>query len=333
MKALVLKKYGGNEALEIRNLPEPAMRSDEVLVEVHAAALNFVDIKIRNGNMRPMLNYDLPLVLGNDVAGKVLRVGARVTRFKPGDEVYGSVDKKRMGAFAEYAAVAETDLALKPRNLSFVEAVSLALNALTVHQALNGIAHAKPGQRVFIKAGSGGVGTLAIQYAKAIGLEVATTTSTGNVEWVRSLGADHVLDYKKEKFENVFRDFDIALDSVDNDNPARAVQILKRGGHLIALAGPPDAKFAREFGLNPLFQFVCYLLSFRETWISEWAGVNYSFLFIKPSGQQLAELGELFENNKIKPVIDRVFPFAEFRQAFEYLEAGRAKGKVVLSIR
>ncbi len=333
MKAIVLKNYGGNEALEIRNLPEPGVAPDEVLVEVHAAALNFVDIKIRNGKMRPMLNYNLPLVLGNDIAGKVVRVGARVTRFKPGDEVYGSVDKKRMGAFAEYAAVSEGDLALKPRNLSLTEAVSLALNALTVHQALTEIAHAKPGQKIFIKAGSGGVGTFAIQYAKAMGLEVATTTSAHNVEWVRALGADHVLDYRAQKFENVFRDFDIALDSVDNDNPSRAVQVLKRGGHLISLVGPPDAKFAREFGLNPLLQFVCYLLSLRETWSTERAGVNYAFLFVRPSGRQLEQLGELFESSRIKPIVDRVFPFAEFKEAFAYLETGRAKGKVVLSLK
>lgn len=333
MKAIVMKSYGTNDVLAIRDFPEPQLTDDGVMIEVYAAGLNPVDIKIRSGKMRPLLEYPLPLVPGNDIAGRVVRVGPRVTRFKAGDEVYASVDKKRLGAFAEYAVVSEDFLALKPKNLTFAEAASLPLVALTVCQALHSVARCKIGQRIFIKAGSGGVGTFAIQFAKACGLEVATTTSAGNLPWVAQLGADRVIDYRTERFEDLLRDFDIVLDSVDDDNPSRGIRILKPGGHLIALAGPPDAKFAQQFGLNPILQFACFVLSFRETLLSRLAGIHYSFIFVKPSGAQLDTVTQFIEQGKIKAVVDRVFPFQQYGKAFDYLATGRTKGKVVLSLK
>jgi NADPH:quinone reductase-like Zn-dependent oxidoreductase len=333
MRAAVMTGYGKKHRVELRDMPEPQIREDEVLVKIHAASINPVDIKIRKGQMKSLLKYRFPQIMGNDIAGTVVRIGSRVTSFQPGDEVYSRLSKNRLGGFAEYVAVDEKDLALKPENTTFEEAAALPLVGLTVYQALVDIAKVAPGQKVFIKAGSGGVGTFAVQLAKALGAEVATTTSKANMDWVRKLGADRVIDYTSQKFEETLKDYDVVLDSVDNDNVSRAFSILKPGGHLVSVVGPPDAKFAREFALNFVLRLVCRWLSRKESRLARKTGVNYSFLFVSPSGERLTKITEYVESGKIKPVIDRVFALEQIHDALASAERGRTRGKIIIQIR
>lgn len=333
MKAIVMNKYGDDNEIQLMNIPKPQIQNDEILVEVYAAAINPIDIKIPKGQMKPLLNYKLPLILGTDISGKIIEVGSSITRFKIGDEVYASLSTSKMGAFAEYVSIKENELSLKPKNLSFEEAASLPLVGLTVYQALHDIAKLTKGQKVFIKAGSGGIGTFAIQFAKALGAEVATTTSAKNSQFVQQLGADHVIDYQKEKFENVLNNYDVVLDSVDGEPVIRGLGILKPGGHLLSVVGPPDAKFAKAAGLNFIFQWLFGLLSWKINRLSKKIGAHYTFVFVKPNGMQLEKIKDLVENEKIKPVIDRVFPMDQAREALSYVSIGRTKGKVVLKMR
>ncbi|MBN8223102.1 MAG: NADP-dependent oxidoreductase [Spirochaetes bacterium] len=332
MRAIVISGYGNPDKLELREMPRPVIADHEVLVEVHAAALNPVDAKIRAGKMWPLLTYKMPLILGNDIAGIVSETGKRVTRFRPGDRVFATLDKRRLGAFAEAVAVSEEYLAPVPAHLSFAEAAALPLVGLTVYQALQ-LVNFQPGQKVFIKAGAGGIGTFAIPYAKSRGAYVATTTSTANMGWVSKLGADLVIDYKKDRFEDLLSGYDIVLDSVDGEDVCRGLQILKPGGHLIALAGPPDAKFAHAFGANLFVQLACAALSWRETITAAMKGIHYHFLFVYPSGEQLRDIAQMVEQGAWKPVVDRVFAMDDMKAAFSYLEVGRAKGKVILSVK
>ena len=333
MKAVVMTKYGAEDVIQIHDFPQPKISNDEVLVEVCSVGVNPIDIKLRKGEMKPLLTYKLPVIIGADLAGKVLEVGSRVTRFKKGDEVYTSLSTSKMGAFAEYVAVKEQDLSLKPKNLTFNEAASLPMVGLTGYQALHEVAKVKPGQKVFVEAGSGGIGTFAIQLAKALGAEVATTTSTENVEWVRNLGADHVVNYQKQKFEDVISNYDVVFHSVDREPTTRGFNVLKSGAHLLSIVGPPDFKFAKRLGLNIFEQMVCSLLGWKVTKLSKKTGVRYTFVFVEPSGKQLGEIKSLVENGKIKPVVDRVFPMEQVKEAFAYVALGRTKGKVVLKVR
>lgn len=223
MKAFILERYGKNGGVRLGEMPEPELRDDEVLVKVHAAGVNLLDSKIKSGEFKLVLPYRLPLILGHDVAGVVLRVGPRVKRFKPGDEVYARPDDFRIGAFAEFIAIKETSLAIKPKALTMEEAASIPLVGLTAWQALIEKANLKKGQKVFIQAGSGGVGTFAIQLAKHVGAFVATTTSTANVDWVKLLGADVVIDYKKDDFENIMQGYDVVLNSQDSATLAKSL--------------------------------------------------------------------------------------------------------------
>jgi alcohol dehydrogenase len=243
MKAFVVDRYRKQAALRLADMPTPEPREDEVLVEVHAAGVNLLDAKIRGGEFKLILPYRLPLILGHDVAGVVVEVGAQVRHFKPGDEVYARADDFRIGTFAEFVPVKETSLALKPKGLTMEEAASIPLVGLTAWQALVEKAHLARGQKVFIQAGSGGVGTFAIQLAKHLGATVATTTSTTNVALVKSLGADVVVDYKSQDFEEVLRDYDVVLNSQDGATLDKSLRILKRGGKLISISGPPDPDF------------------------------------------------------------------------------------------
>src|SRR5437660_11878893 len=221
-------------------MPEPEVRDDDVLVQVRAASLNQLDSKIRDGEFKFILPYRLPLILGNDVAGVVVRVGRKVRRFKPGDEVYARPHQDRIGTFAEFIAMNEADIALKPKNLTMEEAASLPLVGLTAWQVLVERAKLKQGQKVLIHAGSGGVGTFAIQLAKHLGAIVATTTSTANLEWVKRLGADIVIDYRKDDFEKILHDYDVVLNSLGAETLEKSLRVLKPGGKLISISGPPD---------------------------------------------------------------------------------------------
>src|SRR6266480_1542673 len=333
MKAFIVDRYGSADRVRASEVPDPEMREDDVLTEIHAAGVNPPDSKIRDGEFKLLLPYRLPLVLGNELAGVVIQVGSRVRRFRPGDEVYARPDKNRIGTFAEFIAVSEDDLAIKPKSLTMEEAASIPLVGLTAWQALIEKAKLKKGQKVLIHAGSGGVGTFAIQLAKHVGATVATTTSTANVDLVRSLGADVVIDYKKEDFADVLRDYDVVLNSLDKATLEKSLRVLKPGGQLISISGPPDAAFARNIGASWVLRMIVGFLSYGIRAKAKRRQAHYSFLFMRANGGQLAEITSLIDDDIIRPVVDRVFPFASTRDAMAYVESGRAKGKVVVSLR
>ena len=333
MKAVVIDRYGSNEVVRTRDVPTPELRDDDVLVQIHAASVNPVDFKIRAGKLKPILPYRLPLVLGSDLAGVVLEAGPRARRLKPGDEVFARPHKDRIGAFAELIAIREDAVALKPKRLTMEESASVPLVGLTAWQALVERARLKPGQKVLIHAGSGGVGTIAIQLAKHLGAMVATTTSAANLEWVKNLGADIVIDYKKEDFEAIVRDYDVVLDTLGGETLEKSVRVLKPGGKVISISGPPDPEFAKSIGANWLVRMAMRLLSRRIRKDAKRRGVSYSFLFMRASAEQLRELGSLIDAGRIRPVVDRVFPFESTKEALAYVETGRAKGKVVIKVR
>ncbi len=333
MKALVFKHYGGADQIAFADIPRPRPGPDEILVRVHAAGLNPIDCMVPKGAFKPILRFQLPATLGSDLAGVVVEVGNRVTRFKPGDAVFASIFDLGTGALAEFALVPENAGALKPADLDFVQAASIPMVGLTSWQALKERAHLKPGQKVFIPAGAGGIGTFAIQLAKYLGAKVGTTTSTGNVELVRSLGADEVIDYKKQEFEGVLRDYDAVLGTVRGDALEKSLRILRPKSTVVSLIGPPDAAFARARGMNFVVVLLFGLMSRKIIRAANKRGVEYSFLFVHPDGRQLAEIGELLGTGRIRPVIDRVFPFEQAKDALAYLEKGRAKGKVVVKLK
>lgn len=333
MRALVFKRYGGLDQVAFADIPRPVPKPHEILIQIHAAGLNPVENKIRSGKMKAILRFQLPATLGSDLSGVVVEVGSSVTRFKPGDAAFACIDGLRMGALAELAVVTENAAAIKPANLDFVQAASVPMVGLTAWQSLKERAHLKPGHKVFIPAGAGGIGTFAIQLAKYLGAKVATTTSAGNVELVRSLGADEVVDYQKQKFENVLRDYDAVLDTLGGESLERSFQILRPKGVLVSIVGPPDAAFGRTRGLNFFMVFALWLLSYKMHRLAKKRGVEYSFLLMNPDGSQLAEIGELLKVGSIRPVIDKVFPFDQSKEALAYLELGRAKGKVVVRMK
>src|SRR4051794_29573760 len=333
MKAFIIDRYGSADRVRASEVTDPEMREDDVLIEIHAAGVNPLDSKIRDGEFKRLLPYRLPLILGNELAGVVIRVGSLVRRFKPGDEVYARPDKNRIGTFAELIAVSEDDLAIKPKRLTMEEAASIPLVGLTAWQALIEKAQLKKGQKVLIHAGSGGVGTFAIQLAKHVGATVATTTSTANVDLAKRLGADIVIDYKKEDFADVLRDYDVVLNSLDKMTLEKSLRVLKPGGQLISISGPPDAAFARTIGASWILRMIMGVLSYRIRAKAKRRQTTYSFLFMRASGRQLTEIASLIDQGIVRPVVDRVFPFASTKEAMAYVEAGRAKGKVVVSLR
>ena len=332
MKAFVVDKYKKKGALRLANVPEPEVQDTDVLVRVHATAVNLLDSKLRDGEFKLILPYRPPFILGHDVAGTVVRTGSRASRFKVGDEVYARPRDHRIGTFAEFIAINEADVALKPKNLSMTEAASIPLVGLTAWQALVEVGKVKPGQKVFIQAGSGGVGTFAIQLAKHLGATVATTTSAKNAELVKSLGADVVIDYNTQDFEKVLSGYDLVLNSQDPKTLDKSLGVLKPGGQLISISGPPDPAFAKEAGLNLFLKLIMRLLSRGVRKKAERLGLRYSFLFMRAQGQQLSEITSLIEAGVIRPVVDKVFPFENTGDALAYVETGRAKGKVVIAV-
>ena len=333
MKALTFKRYGKSPDIGFTEVPRPTLEPDELLVQVHAAGVNPIDNMIPTGLFKAVVKFEFPATLGSDLAGVVMEVGSRVTRFKPGDAIFASIFDTGAGSIAEFAAVPEGAAALKPANLDFVQAASMPMVGLTSWQALKERLKLQAGQQVFIPAGSGGIGTFAIQLAKHLGAKVGTTTSTGNVELVRSLGADEIVDYKKQEFENVLRGYDAVLGTVRGDAMEKSVGILKPGGAMVSLVGPLDAAFARARGLNFVLTFVFAMMSRKIKRLAKQRGVSYSFLFARPDGHQLAEIGGLLAAERIRPVIDKVFPFEQAKEALEYLAQGRARGKVVVKVR
>lgn len=333
MKAFIVDRYGKKESLRAAEVPEPELRDNEVLIQVYATAVNLLDSKIRSGEFKLILPYHVPFVLGHDVAGVVVRVGSRVRQFKLGDEVYSRPDDFRIGTFAEFVAVKEDSVAIKPKNITMEEAASIPLVGLTAWQALVEKAKLTKGQKVFIQAGSGGVGTFAIQLAKHLGASVATTTSTGNVALVKSLGADEVIDYKKDDFEKRLSGYDVVLNSQDGKTLEKSLNVLQPGGSLISISGPPDLQFADDIKAPWLVKQVVRVLSFGTRRKAKRLNVAYSFLFMKANGSQLQQITSLIESGAIRPVVDKVFPFERTNDALAYVESGRAKGKVVIKVR
>jgi NADPH:quinone reductase-like Zn-dependent oxidoreductase len=304
MKAFIIDRYKSKDGGRIDVLPNPELQADDVLIEVQAAGVNLLDSKIRDGEFKLILPYKTPFVLGHDVAGVVTKVGARVQQFKVGDEVYARPADHRIGTFAEFIAVKEADVAFKPKRLTMEEAASIPLVGLTAWQALIEKGDLKKGQKVFIQAGSGGVGTFAIQLAKHIGATVATTTSAANVELVKSLGADVVIDYKKDNFEKILQGYDLVLNSQDTKTLEKSLRVLKPGGKLISISGPPDHDFAKEIGAPWFVKLIMRLLSAGVRKKAKRLKVSFSFLFMKANGNQLKEITSLIDNGVIRPVID-----------------------------
>lgn len=333
MKAYIVKRYGKKEKLHLTELAEPTLKENEVLVQIYSTGVNVLDSKIRNGEFKLFIPYKTPFILGHDLAGVITKVGSNVSKFKVGDEVYSRPADFRIGTFAEFIAVNENDVAFKPKNISMEEASSIPLVGLTAWQALVEKANVQKGQKVFIQAGSGGVGTFAIQLAKHLGAFVATTTSSANIDLVKSLGADVVIDYKTQNFETMLKDYDVVLNSQDAKTLEKSLKVLKPGGKLISISGPPDVAFAKEIGLSWFFKIIMRLLSFSIKQKAKKLNVDYSFLFMKAEGKQLTEITKLIEAGIIKPVIDKIFSFEKTNEAMAYVESGRSKGKVVIKVK
>ncbi|HFK1766182.1 NADPH:quinone reductase [Bacillus wiedmannii] len=332
MKAMIIDKYG-KVPMRMAEVPTPEINEYEVLAEIHAASINPIDFKIRDGKVKMLLKYEMPLILGNDFSGVIVKVGSKVTHFKVGDEIYARPRKNKIGTFAEYIAIHEDDVALKPKNLSFEEAASIPLVGLTSYQALHDIMHLQKGQKILIHAGSGGVGTFAIQLAKIMGATVTTTASEAGADLVKSLGADEIINYKTEKFEEMLQDYDAVFDTIGGTTLEKSFNIIKSGGNIVSVSGMPNARFGKEFGSGFFKTFLFSLASRKLTALEKKHNAQYSFLFMKPSGDQLRTIAHYIEVGEIKPVIDRVFPFEDAQKAMEYSEAGRAKGKIIVKIK
>ena len=315
------------------DIPAPSMGPEDVLVRVHAASVNPLDAKTRDGKVKVLLKYRFPLVLGNDLAGVVAATGAQVTRFKKGDAVYARLDADRIGAFAEFAVVREGAAALKPANITMEEAASLPLVALTAWQALVEIGRLGAGQRVLIHAGSGGVGSVAIQLAHHLGATVFTTVGQRNIDLVKRLGADVPIDYRNTRFEDVARDCDVVLDNAGGDTLLRCFQCVRPGGVVVSInSAMPSPAFARRWGLNPILVFAIGVLSRKALAAARKHNARYEYFFVRADGVQLREITRLVEMGAIKPVVDKIFPLDQVGDALAYSESGRATGKVVITM-
>src|SRR6058998_147947 len=332
MKAALINRYGGNDAVSVADIALPTFGATDLLVRVHAASVNPVDVKTRDGQLKTLLKYRFPLVLGNDLSGVVSDVGAQVTRFKKGDAVYARLDKNRIGTFAEFAVVREGAAAPKPSNVSFEEAASLPLVALTAWQALVEIGKVRPNQRVLIQAGSGGVGSVAIQLARHLGATVFTTVGQRNVELVKRLGADVAIDYRSARFEDVADDCDVVLDSAGGDTLVRCFECVKPGGVVISIGSTPSATFARSWGLNPIIVLAISVMSRKAKAAARGHNARYEYFFVRADGAQLRGITRLVESGAIKPLVDKVFPLEYVCDALAYSESGRATGNVVIKV-
>ncbi|HCG75649.1 NADP-dependent oxidoreductase [Staphylococcus caprae] len=331
MQAMVIHHYGKGP-VSLERMPLPSMNPNEVRVKIKAASINPIDFKIRDGSLKMLLSYQFPLILGNDFAGEISEVGENVTDFKVGDKVYGRPRKSKIGTFADYISINAEEIAPMPQGLSYEEAASIPLVGLTSYQALNEVIKAKPGDKVLIQAGSGGVGSFAIQYAKAIGLYVATTGSDRGEKLIKSLNPDEFINYKEQDFSKVLKDFDGVFDTLGGDNLEKSFQILKPHGVIASISGLPTERNAKKLEKSIFKQGLLKAASLKYQRLAKKFNVNYEFLFMHPSGKQLREITELIEAGKIRPIIDKVFDFKETQKAIEYSESGRAKGKIVVKM-
>lgn len=327
MQAWCIKKYGGPGVLSLTDVPDPIMGDQDVLVSIAAASVNPIDWKIRKGMLKPLFRYRFPLILGNDFSGVVTRVGSAVTHFKEGDQVYGRPNKKRIGTWASLIAVHQDDLALKPQSLSLEEAAGIPLVGLTCMQAMTSV---KAGQKMLIHAGAGGVGTFAVQLARHRGAEVATTASAPKHPLLKSLGADHLIDYRERKFWEELKDLDFVFDTLGGMDQVKSFSCLKRGGRLVSITGPIDNRTIWDRKMGPHLHLVALLLSLPTLTLAAFKGCSYRFLLMKPDRPQLEEIAGLIDRGIIKPVIDRIVPFEKADEAVAYAETGRATGKVII---
>ncbi|GMB99880.1 alcohol dehydrogenase [Enterococcus sp. DIV0182] len=331
MKAAVIDTYK-QPTPKIKEVPIPDIRSNDVLVKIVAASINPIDIKTKDGGLKMLLSYDMPIIMGSDFAGIITAVGEKVTNYSIGDAVYGRVQKNRIGTFAEYIAVDQGAIALKPKNINFEGAASIPLVGLTSYQALHDIMQIQPGQKVMIQGGSGGIGTIAIQLAKYLGAYVATTTSANNFDLVKSLGADYPINYQTTNFAEVLQDYDYVFDTRGGATLEAAFKIIKPGGKVVSIAGLPNYRFGKEYGVPLWKQFAFKMVTHNLTKLEKQTQASYTFLFMKPSGTQLDVLRHLIEAKIIKPVIDRIVPLSEVEEALSYSQSGRATGKIILQM-
>jgi NADPH:quinone reductase-like Zn-dependent oxidoreductase len=317
----------------LMDIPAPRPGPRDILVDVRAAGLNPVDFKFRQGKLRAIQRPKLPFALGNELAGEVIAVGSAVKRFRMGDRVFARVAKERAGAFAEQACVDEDNAALMPANLDFSDAAAVPLAALTALQALRDELHVGPGQRLFISGGAGGVGTFAIQIAKWLGAHVTTTASKRGEALVRSLGCDEVIDYTINDISKTAGRFDAGFDLIGGETLEQMFEIMKPGTKIVSVAGVPEPQMAmKDLGGRRALAVIFWIISYRIRARARRAGVGYRYLFMHPSGRELAELAGLIEQGKLKAVIDKTYPLANIPEAFAYVESGRAKGKVVVTM-
>lgn len=327
-----ITKYGKSVSLQRGQLPQQPLKPRDVRIKVYAASVNPLDLKIRDGALKVLLPYRFPLVLGNDCSGVVTEVGPEVSRFKVGDAVYTRLKDDRIGSFAAEAVTDESAVAHKPKTLTHVEAASLPLVMLTAKQFLSDISKLQKGQSVLIHAGAGAVGSITIQLARHMGLHVVTTASTDNVAFVKSLGADVVIDRKVQQFDKVVRGMHAVLDSVGMDNLVSSFNCVAPGATVVSIADGPDVALAKSLGLNPLFWPVFYFMGLKAHSAAKKANADYHFMFMRADGKQLESLNPLLENGTLKTHLDRVYTFEQTPEALAYVESGKAKGKVVIQL-
>ncbi|GHF97220.1 NADPH:quinone oxidoreductase [Deinococcus piscis] len=332
-KAFYISKYGGPEVMEWGEFPPAPLGPKDVRIQIHAASVNPLDWRIRSGALKVILPYTFPLILGNDCSGVVSEVGREVTRFKVGDAVYSRVQDDRIGTFAQEIVTAEAAVAHKPTNLTHAEAASLPMVLLTAHQVLTEAAPLRAGQSVLIHGGAGAVGSMAIQVARHLGLRVATTVSGKDTDFVKGLGAETVVDYRTQKFEDVVRGMDAVLDGIGMENLLRSFQTVNPGATVVSISDGPDVQTAKSRGLSPLLWPVFMALSAKPNAAARKAQAHYRYWFMHTDGGRLESLTPLLENGTLRPHLDRIFPFEQTAQALAYAESGKAKGKVVIQMR
>ena len=332
MIAAFIDGYGQDRVLRVGDFPAPMPGPSDILVRVHAASVNPVDFKLRDGKFRLLRRYRFPLILGHDCAGEVVQIGEKVTRFRVGDRIFSRPRNGRIGTFAEFIAIDQSEAAFMPPNLNYHEAAGLPLVGLTSWQALVDTAKLKPRQRILIHAGSGGIGTFAIQLAKHIGAEVWTTTSGKNLEFVKSLGADHAINYQNEDFEKRVNDVDVVFDTLGGTSLDKSFSITLRNGWVVSIAGSPDFRTAKEMDLDIMRSLLLRVVGLRVNAKARRAGVNYRFIFMKSLSEELAQIATLVAKGVIKPVVDRIVPISDCQSAIEYSASGRARGKVIIAV-
>jgi 2-desacetyl-2-hydroxyethyl bacteriochlorophyllide A dehydrogenase len=334
MKAAVCTQYGKTkDVVEIMDVDKPQVNSNDVLIEVHSASVNPIDYKVQKGMLKSVQKLSFPFIMGYDVSGVVIEAGNNTKQFKVGDEVFSRVDSQRFGTFAEYIAVDEKFVACKPGNVTHSEAASVPLVALTSWQCMFDVAGLKSGQKILIHAGSGGIGTVAIQIAKSVGAEVATTTSTKNVALVKSLGADVIVDYTKEHFEDVLKDYDVVFETLGGENQVKSFSVLKDGGFLTSIVGIPSANWAKSQNLPFFMPMVFNFLNRKNRKLARQKNVGFEVVIMSASGEQLSKISNLISEEKLRPVLDKEFSLDQVKEALLYSQTRRAKGKITIKVR